>query len=327
MKLRRCPLLSALVAGLCSSAAPAAEVAVFPVTRINTTPGVGRTIGALIADAYESVSGRTALGPDRTAAALRSAGSPQGAAAALGVYEYLECSAVGLESRLRISCSRCHRNGTVIYTESASGASLDDAPAMVARIAKALHESQPAEPTQIPRNIATERSQHRRRGFAQNDVGLKAGLVLPFAKNIDFEPSVLLQFDGRFDTNAYFLELGIGGMVPTYSSNDPGYGGLFADLGFNKWLTKGSVAPYLGLGICPRLIFALDDELFSLTPYAQVGASFFRGTTRRLYIELRVAQNALAIEDKTDCTPGSPGCNAGNEYHPTELFFNIGLGW
>jgi hypothetical protein len=80
----------------CLSAISFAKVAVFPVQGVNTDKSFTDAFGALLANKYETISGKTTIPPLVSGKAISSDSSYIVAAQTLGVEEFLEITAVGL---------------------------------------------------------------------------------------------------------------------------------------------------------------------------------------------------------------------------------------
>jgi hypothetical protein len=125
------------------------------------------------------------------------------------------------------------------------------------------------------------------------------------------------------------LEFGVGlNLPPVESEKRYSYGGVYADLGANFYLTNDSSAPYLGFGVMPRL---MSRQVTNLAPYAQAGYMFFRESSTRLYIDFRAAQNVLPVgfggNTHTDSATGATTTDPERNLYPTELALHLGIGW
>lgn len=164
--------------------------------------------------------------------------------------------------------------------------------------------------------------------------GAKTGVYLPFAKGAKYEPHLGIQFDLRLEMDKFFLEFGVGAIIPTrenvycdrynrdYRDNCSGgrRGSLSAfttEIGASYLLSDGNVAPYIGLGLLPR--FWIDhprDDIASMSAYAQFGVMLPRESSMRLFADVRVAQAMI-----------SSRLNNGQSVYPTELTLHAGIGW
>lgn len=192
---------------------------------------------------------------------------------------------------------------------------LDDAPMAFDRLAEALIRRVPIESIQP----------HRPAGHASRTIlGVKLWFAAPLAAGYAFNALGALMFDARFERESYFLEVGVGVVVPGPSGapNSYGYGGITAELGASKYLTRGDTAIYAGGGLQPRFLFSGDafDSPLNLAPYGQLGLTLDRSASIRLYADLRLAQNVLPIR-----VPNASRIPQGA--YPTELSGQIGVGW
>ncbi|MBI5549828.1 MAG: hypothetical protein HY901_38570 [Deltaproteobacteria bacterium] len=323
------PLLRAFAvtcAVLCgSTVAHATEVAVFPQKVVNLTPSQADAIGAILASEYAKVSGKQVLAPAETADATREASLPA-AAKALGVSEYLEGTCVALETKILISVSRRLASGEQLYSAQMTALSMDDLPEVANRLARSLAEKVPPEQTLTLDNVTRKEATRGNRLFAEKVLGLRTGFTYPVA---DIEPSLSLGFDGRLEGRDYFLEVGAGAFVSGDSSEErSGLSGIYAELGASYYLTHTSISPYVGGGVIPRLHFGdgMDGGL-GLAPYAQAGLMFMRESSSRIYADLRVAQNVIALKRTTYDYENGNGSSQVHRYYPTELTLNVGIGW
>jgi hypothetical protein len=104
----------------------------------------------------------------------------------------------------------------------------------------------------------------------------------------------------RFDQEKYFLEVGVGGKIPTsmVDSKSNSYGGAYFDLGGDYYLIPGNVAWYLGGGVIPGIILSVSSNsgvAFGLAPYIQTGVMMPRMSKTAFYAEIRVAQHIMPI--------------------------------
>jgi hypothetical protein len=102
-------------------------------------------------------------------------------------------------------------------------------------------------------------------------------------------------------------------------------GGVFAELGGAAYLSDGSVAPYLGGGISPRLWAASDPGHndpggATCTVHGQAGITFTRDSRARVYAELRFDQFVLGLNESTSTT-------SGDTLYPMEMSLQFGVGW
>jgi hypothetical protein len=134
----------------------------------------------------------------------------------------------------------------------------------------------------------------------------------------------------RVEGGEHFLEFGVGLVLPANASdsNHLTYGGVYGDIGANFYLAHASTSPYLGFGVMPRL---MSSEVTNLAPYAQGGLMFFRESSTRMYLDLRLAQNVLPVgfsaKSDWDSTNGTYSSTPAQRLYPTELTLHVGVGW
>jgi hypothetical protein len=320
-KLARVSLALTASLAFAARAAAAAGLAVFPVQATNLEPGEADAIGVLMAGAYAREAGADVLRPAQVVKATKDvepAGGGPAVAAALGLSEYIEVTAVRLASKIAISTTLKRADGSFVYGAELTAASLDDVEQATARLARALYRRVPPSETQTLHTVTVTEGKVPNRTFSETVWGLKTGVFQPLASNTDLRPQLILGFDWRFEALKYFLEFGVGMTLP---SNDLGrgeaYGGVWAELGGSYYLTDGFISPYVGAGVSPRLMGGLEDNnVVKAAVYGQAGLMFFRQSHTRLYTEVRVVQNVIPFENKR-----------GQDVFPTELGLNVGIGW
>jgi hypothetical protein len=161
-------------------------------------------------------------------------------------------------------------------------------------------------------------------------MGIKLGVIQPVASGRAFLPAGSLAFDVRFGPRDYFLELGAGFALASDSnaqSSRATVEGLWIEIGASVYLSSGSIAPYVGAGISPRLWGihggAANDGIKGAV-YGQFGVTFTRDSRFRIYSELRVSQNLISLPEYSKILP--PPAHAGT-YYPTEFALQAGVGW
>ena len=115
-------------------------------------------------------------------------------------------------------------------------------------------------------------------------LGLQVRVLAPLARGYETRPAMSLGFDGRFERERYFIEVGAGFIVPSTligssSNSTVSVGGIFLNGGVSFYLTDGDIAPYAGLGIEPRIVFSSSP--IALAPYVQVGVMLWRQTAAK----------------------------------------------
>jgi hypothetical protein len=201
---------------------------------------------------------------------------------------------------------------------------LEEAPTLIPRLADSVYRQVPLEDTRDRHNVSVAEAQATAlRVGNQRMLGVKLSFGAPVGANASFNGIGAIGFDGRFEREHYFIELGAGFILPGPGGNKS-YGGVGADLGIDYFLTNADTAFYFGGGFTPRLIFseAMNSPL-NVAPYLQVGVLFDRSARMRLYADARVAQNLLPVrESSASATSSGP-----IDTYPTELTLQVGIGW
>lgn len=309
----RTQTISWLIATLVSATASAADVAVVH-HEINLEPGAGEAFAAVCGQAYSEAVAAPPLG----------AGAPR---ASEGASETLELALIGLArhqgGRILVDATLKDGAGATLHHAQLEAESLEEAPVVCERLARALVTRDTPEAVRGRRNITRAEARASRAAVrlgTEKVLGIQARVLSPFAVGHTTSPALSLGFDGRFERDGYFIEASAGFIIPASSmgnsSNQLSTNGLFVSAGAAFYLSQSDIAPYLGLGIEPRL------SLFSglsvgLAPYAQLGLMLFRQSSTRLYAELRVAQNVLPVRTTYSA----------QESYPTELGVGLGLGF
>lgn len=284
---------------------------VFPVQGTNLSAEESAAIGALISSAYAQRAGVSVLTPGELADVLEQAGSETRAAEQLGLYEYVHVEAVRLDTRIVLYAELRDTFGRSLYVVRDTALSLDDMELVAQRMAGALAARPDAYPARPPRpGPRTEKL-----------FGVRLALVMPQARRLETQASLLGQFDVRLERRHFFLELAAGFWLPSETNARQGLGGFVGQLGGSFYLAQGSVSPYIGLGVSPRL-FAGEYRGAGLAVNAHIGVMFMREASTRLYAELRVDQNLLHARLRDD-----DGARAAREVLPTELSAAVGLGF
>lgn len=307
------PLLLAL------SSSALAAVMVLPVEGTNLQPGEVDAIGQLVANAYQAELKDRVVAPSQSKQAVAEAGSFQAAAQKVGATEYVHVTATRLDQKIVITATRYSADGKLIYSAKMSATSLDDIEPASERLAKALvHQTTTTEVRSID-NVTQTEQRVPNRTYAQQVAGLKGSFTYPIGWKDTLSPQMSGAVDLRFEGRMHFIELGIG-LTFAAGDDNPGYGGLWLDVGGNLYLTDSNTGPYIGAGIMPRL---MSESVANLAPYAQVGVMFMREAKTRLYTDLRVAQNILPVESGGSFITGE----GSKDYYPTELTLSVGIGF
>lgn len=319
----------ALLASLCfASLAAAQPVAVFVGEAVNLPAGDVAAFSAVCTAEYGRVAGREVVTAAKAQAALQEHGTPAAAAKELGLAEYTEYSLVRLpgggdEVRILVNAARKDASGVALHAVSLEMASLADAPALCNRVQGALQRRVAVEATRDRSNVTTaeaNQSQGGPRLGTEKVIGFKVGFGLPVGDGGMHNPVATVAFDARLERERYFLELGAGALVPaTVQAGLPTYGGITSEIGASVYVMNGDIAPYVGGGIMPRIIFG-GGSIVNFAPYLQGGVMFWRESSTRLFVDLRVAQNVLP-------TGGVMYGGTSTPTYPTELNLLVGMGF
>jgi hypothetical protein len=288
---------------------------VFPVQGTNLSAGEVAAIGALISSAYAQQARVSVFNPAELAPLLERAGSETRAAQQTGLYEYVHVEAVRLDTRIALYAELRDTYGRSLYVVRDTAFSLDDMELVAQRMAAALaarpggYGGRRRERPAIPRT-PTEKL-----------FGVRLALVMPQARRLETQASLLGQFDVRLERRHYFVELAAGFWLPSETNARQGLGGFVGQVGASYYLAQGSVSPYIGLGVSPR-IFAGEYRGPGLAVNAHFGVMFMREASTRLYAELRVDQNLLRARLQDDDLTRDA-----REILPTELSAAVGLGF
>lgn len=322
-------------AALLSARAWAAVVAVMPVQGVNLSPGQCDAIGVLFSSAFARETNVAVASPLEARPLLTQGRSASAASAQLGASEFIDLRAVQLESRVTLAGIRYGKEGNEIFRAETWAASLDDMEAATARLARSLAWRQPMAYASYgggPVGVSSEAASASK--AYPKAMGLKTSMAFPWAHNHSFAPMISLQFDGRFGSRDSFIEVGAGAAIPTSSSSnssDIQMGALYAELGGSTYLSDGPVAPYLGAGISPRIIFTSDGwgDGATCAVYGQAGVTFTRDSRARLYSEFRVSQYLVGLSQNGYYydSSGQYVSGSGSTLYPTEFSLQLGIGW
>jgi hypothetical protein len=314
------------VAVVLSSLSFAQRTAIAPVKGINLGPGEAEVIGELLAQAYAKASRIDVISPSSVASAMAGADVVT-AAHKLGAKEMVEATALGLESRkgksYRISVTRRRAGGELIHQAEMSASSMEDVVVVSGRLAEALVQKVDPTAARNRNTVAASESGLANRLRSESILGVKAVFIQPVG-NVAFVPMGGISFDARLEREKYFLEFGVGFLIPgpVGTSRVSSYGGITTEIGANYFLTDGDVGVYAGGGLQTRAISS-NGLAFNLAPFAQLGVTFSRDSSTRFFADLRVAQNVLPIGNNArfanDPTP--------SQGYPTEIGAQVGIGF
>lgn len=319
-----------LVIGLSWTSLAAAEVAVMQAELANVTVEEGQAINAVFADAYAEVNA------DKVTLAKAPEGAqalpPDQVARDLGAQQYIMVRATRLSSRIILTAALYSADGKELHRVRMTAASLDDIEPVAQRMARALHDRTSTDETQTIDNVTEREGQKKNRTFSEKVIGVKTSIEYPMNGG-NYPPALNFGFDTRLEGDSFFLEVGAGFLVSSSggSDTDRSFGGIFTEFGADYYLTHTSVSPYIGAGVMPRLIGGEHvDIAANLAAYGQLGVMFFRQSSSRLYLDLRVAQNLTPWRGTTttysNTYPYETEQTLGARY-PTELMVEVGVGW
>jgi hypothetical protein len=307
-----------------------ADAAVLPVLGTNLSDGEVAAIGSLIASAYAFQTGKPVLPPAEVGPVLETAGSERAAIAQLGVAEYVRVEAVRLNTRIALVVSLRNRHGSSLFELRTTATSLDDMEVVSERIAASLARRTPLQHTRTIGTVIGREAQAPNRLFLEKIFGARVAGTYILARHLEKRAALSLMFDGRLETADYFLEFGAGFLISSPSNQDSAsLGALLMQLGGSYYLGHGSVSPYVGIGVSPRIAFG-DYEGIGFTANGQLGVMFLREASTRFYLELRVDQNLMPLEPRfNDYTyvDGVPVIDHRGKVLPTELSVAAGIGW
>ena len=316
-----------------AAVAEAAEVAMAPVQCTNLTDGECAAVGAVFSGAFATASGaQVTLAPATpTPGASSPAPNAVPAYAPPAAVERLTVTATRLTSRISLRAALNRIDGAPIHAVEMMATSLDDLPPAAERMSRALVNRASVDQTMTLHNITRTEGAKVNRTTTEKVMGMKTGLIMPYASGVDIDTMLSFQFDGRFESDRYFLEFGAGAVLPSSTEGRKRYGGLFAEFGASAYLGPLGSPLYLGGGVSPRLFFSSNDGGVRAAAYGQIGVMFMRTSSTRLYAELRALQNLMAMNLGNGTTSVSPTggyqVSPSKTVYPTELALQVGIGW
>lgn len=298
-----------------------ASVMVLPVKATNLDAGAADAIGEVVASAYQAEAKEATIAPAESQKAVDENGGYSQAAHKLGAREYVYVTAVRLETHIVITATRYDADGHYVFSSKMTAATLDDIEPASERLAKALINRQSAEEARTLGNVTQGEQTQPTRVGSQKIAGFKGSVTYPTAWSDKVASQVSGAFDLRLENGMHFIEMGLG-LTFAAPGTRYAYGGLWLDLGADWYLMDTSTAPYVGLGVMPRL---MGDSLANVAPYVQGGVMFFRESSTRFYTDFRVAQNVVPVGFDTHDAYG--GTVTTKRLYPTEFTFSIGMGF
>lgn len=318
------------VLGVLLAAPSYAAVMVAPVEGTNLAPGEAEAISQTVASAYQVAQPEAVIPLPTVRQAIEQTGGVQEAAKKLGVNEYVYATAVRLDTRIVLTATRYSVSGTPLHSAKMTATGLDDVEPTSERLAKALASRQATSATQTLDTVTKTEAKRPNRTWSDKVTGFKAGFTYPIGWGHEISPMMDAGFALRVEGGEHFLEFGVGLVLPANASENDRltYGGVYGDIGANFYIAHNSTSPYLGFGVMPRL---MSSEVTNLAPYGQAGLMFFRESSTRMYLDLRLAQNVLpvgfAASSQFDSASGTYSSAPAQRLYPTELTLHVGVGW
>jgi hypothetical protein len=226
----------------------------------------------------------------------------------IGVDIYFTGTLVQLGQQIQVQINLHTPDGQVVVAKKMLAQSENNLPSVLSRLATALlPESRPpvqppavAQPSVVSpaEPLPPEPRRRRRDSGIKKNFGVMLGQAFGISESM--HTYTALMFDGRFEIKQLMIELNAG---IAFGNDDFPSGTHFGlDLAFLGYLTKTSVAPYLGAGggmyIGKRLDIELscpddgdcydeDSSAVGWNLFPQIGLEFLRDTTMRIHIDFR----------------------------------------
>ncbi len=317
------PGFACMAASLLWSPNALADTAVMPVEGRNIGANEADVIGRLFADAYATASQERVVAPRPLDLDADFAPVPADEAKRVGADEYVVIYVVGLGEKVKLRATRYALDGTVIHVASMDAASHDDLDVVTERMAKALWLEVTPRETRTPETVTRQETRPTNRVSSEKVMGLKASYIQGFATDLKLKPMLGFGFDGRIESDIYFIEFGVGVLIPaqSYSPSREGYGGVYSEFGASLYLTQSDVSPYVGAGFLPRFIITDENAGAQFAAYGQLGLMFMRSSSTRLYVDVRAAQSLTPVSF------GDHYENDDTDARPFELGLQVGIGW
>ncbi len=238
-------------------------------------------------------------------------------------------------SKTIVTVVRKNASGADIYQTEMTLLTYGDIEESTERMAASLFQKVSVEKTRGMTNIT------RREGMGYNELwtrkvkGIKMGAFYPFSADTTFSTVITLGFDYKVDLNRAYLEFGAGARIPSGLDDERKriYGGNYFELGGGYYIVDDVLGLYTGAGLIPFFNWAnLSSSPIGMPVYLQIGLCTPRNSSVRFYGNLRIAQNLLAIitsrsgSDYTNGYYASWSLKERRDY-PTEIGFEIGIGW
>jgi hypothetical protein len=312
-----------------AAAVQAAEIAMAPVQCTNMSDGECAAVGAVFSGAFATASGAQVTLAPATAGVAAPAPNAVPAYAPPAAAERLTVTATRLTSRISLRAALDRSDGAPIHAVEMMATSLDDLPPAAERMSRALVNRTSVDQTMTLHNITRTEGAKVNRTTTEKVMGMKTGFIVPYASGYDLDTMLSFQFDGRFESDRYFLEFGAGAILPASTDGRRRYGGLFAEFGASAYLGPLGSPLYLGGGVSPRIFASSNDGGVRAAAYGQIGVMFMRTSSTRLYAELRASQNLIAMNLGGGATVAPNGSYqpSSKTVYPTEIALQVGIGW
>lgn len=315
-------LLVTLAAITAAPSARADTIAVYLPNATNVSAGDTLAIGELLGRAIAATAGVEVIGP--TSPALEGRMSPAPASPLRGGRHVLS-SVVKIGNALTIR-AWLMEGSSLRHQASIEARSLDDVPAAVDRIARALVEGKTTEQARTIDNVTAKEAAPVNRTFTERRGGLYTMPVLPFGGARMLEPSIGVGLDIHLIKRTYFYEVGAGFLIPTGNTDRPGLGGVYAELGAGRFLSAANTGAYFVGGVSPRIWGGFNDAIMGFAPYVGLGAAYGRESSASLFFDVRVAQNLVPFKvDDEFSGEEFDGFDSGETVFPTELGVRVGI--
>lgn len=302
--------------------APPARRAALEVTiveSLNISETEGLAMRSLLVDALRRAGATDVEGVDRNL------GPGQG--------QTVELRAVRLDKKVEVTASVRSPDGQTAKSMRMTAKSLDDFSAIADRMAKAIMANKSVNEVRDRSNITAAEGRGENRLFNEKVFGIRTAAVVPLASGEKLSPMVGLGFDGRFEADEYFLELGVGFLAPTSGNVRTKYGAGFVDLGAAYFLTEGNAGVYVGGGLSTRVQGGDSDPGMGVAPFVKTGVMFPRQSSTRFYAELTFAQNVIPMETRSHSETWDAAISdyryntTTDEFFPSEIGLAVGIGW
>lgn len=305
------------------------DLVVFAPQVANLEPERAAELATAVVEAFTAIEPTlTIVDPTRAGEALAAAGTPPAAAQSLGGLRYVTTRVIRLDGRVELGMTLYRADGALLDTARVRVDAAAPLAPVVVTLADQVWRHAENRATVIERRADRAAGDHAGATFAERAmVGFRSGVALPLSTELDLDPLMMLHFDARPQWRDWFLMLGGGMALPIEQDGRFSYGALFVRIGSGIYLAEGPWAPYVSLGIEPRVLFSEGSGRIGAAPVFGAGVVLLRDRTFRVMVDLEVAQNLVAI----DTTPVSEAAAEAAEekpgVRPTEIGVTLGFAW